>query len=200
MIDITAYDSFHAYGHSIPVSGMWSGDFLLPMRSVETLIKVLPKANIALYQTSNGYSLFRHQENLAVWIAPFNGSYPDILSLMKDGGQSMLRCSRTTLGDALKIGAILSANNVLKLEQRDDSVYASFPRNVTDSDVYLDGAIVEGALEPTHLSIPFLSHCLESVKGDELFLRRMKMGAIRITGPTPTPFTMLQIIKYSSTD
>lgn len=199
-MEIVASDSFHMYSNSVSIDNIGEGTFLIPAHSVEILSKLLPKADIDVYQTTNGYVLFRHLDDLAVWVAPFNGQYPNLVPLLQDDGDAILWCPRNSLMDALKIGAILSANNILKLEQKDDSIYVSFPRNVTESDVYLENAVIEGSLEPIYLSIPFLTHCVDAVSGEGLFLGRMKMGAIKIIGSTPSPITMLQIIKYSSVE
>ena len=97
----------------------------------------------------------------------------------------------------VKIGSVLSNNSVVELTQDGDSIFASFPKNVSESELYIDNVkMVAGLKKPIYLDITFLNHCLAALDSEWLSFREMESGSIRFEGEDLDTSTMMNVLRY----
>ena len=198
-IEIIASDAFHFY-HRVftgPVNEGDSRQLLIPNKNADFLKKLFGvRDTLIMEQADNDYILFRGPTS-DVLSAVFNEEYPDVSSIIEDAGTELFTFRRDVLLDIISIGDVLSDNAVLELTQEGDSVLASFPRNVSESELYLDDVkMVLGLKKPIYLDITFLRQCLEVLDSERLSFSEMESGSIRLVGDDPTVSTMMNVLRY----
>lgn len=197
---ITAADAFHIYHRELEGESNILDDIriLIPIRNIITLSKLFStRDSLTIARADNDYILFTNDSGLSVLCAVFNDKYPKISSIIEDIGTLLFNVSRDTFIEALSVGSVLSTNGIIQFSQSDDSIYVSFPKSTSDSEIFLENVnIVEEIPDSIYLNITFLKHCLEIQKSPMLSFSLLNNGAIRIVGDDPRFATIVNVLRY----
>lgn len=197
-IDITACDSFRLFNKSIRTPVVQSAEFLIPSKNMAVAAKLFDIEDVLeFYKADNDYLLITNKKGLWVLLASFNEEYPNVDNLISAKDSELFKFKKDNFEEILKVGGLLTQDDSLKFSQLDDSIFVSFSRSVSDSELFLEGAeIVEGIEDSIKLNINFLKECIDALSSDtELSFRKTDTGHIRILGDDPTISTMTNRLK-----
>lgn len=196
-IELIASDAFHFYHRIFKGPVFEESRLLIPNKNADFLKKLFGVGDtLSVGRADNDYILFRGPTS-DVLSAVFNEEYPDVGPILEDSGVELFVFRKEALEEIVAIGGVLSDNAVLELTQEGDSIYAAFPRNVSESELYLDDVkMVKGLSKPIYIDITFLKSCLDVLDSEWLSFREMASGSIRLIGTDLNVATMLNVLRY----